>query len=77
MTMRISNDTYRRSVVLPSNLRKSMRITERCLQLWIKCYNERGIDGITYKPRAGRPRKLSQSEVESKILPIVESAQLT
>lgn len=51
-------------------------ITGRCLQLWIKCYNERGIDGITYKPRAGRPRKLSQSEVESKILPIVESPQL-
>ena len=51
-------------------------ITGRCLQLWIKCYNERGIDGITYKLRAGRPRKLSQSEVESKILPIVESPQL-
>jgi|688.fasta_scaffold395219_1 transposase len=51
-------------------------ITERCLQLWIKCYNQRGVDGVTYKPRPGRPRKLSSTDVVEKILPLVDSPQL-
>ncbi len=55
---------------------KHAHITERCLQLWIACYNERGIDGVTYKPRPGRPRKISHADVVEKILPLVDSPKL-
>jgi Helix-turn-helix domain len=41
---------------------------ERCLRLWISRFNEQGIDGLTYRPRGGRPRKLSAATVESEIL---------
>jgi transposase len=45
---------------------------ERCLRLWISRFNEQGIDGLTYRPRSGRPRKLAASTVESDILPLVD-----
>lgn len=45
---------------------------DRCLRLWISRFNEQGIDGLTYRPRTGRPRKLLASTVESEILPIVD-----
>jgi transposase len=47
-------------------------VSERCLQLWIKCFNDAGIDGITYRPRSGRPRALAVDEVSKTILPVVD-----
>lgn len=47
-------------------------VAERCLQLWIKCFNDAGIDGITYHPKSGRPRSLSSDEVAREILPVVD-----
>jgi transposase len=46
-------------------------VSERCLQLWIKRFNEAGIDGITYRPKSGRPRSLSLEDVKTQILPVV------
>lgn len=45
---------------------------ERCLRLWISRFNQQGIDGLTYRPRCGRPRKLTAATVESDILPLVD-----
>jgi transposase len=50
--------------------------SERCLRLWISRFNEQGIDGLTYRPRSGRPRKLSAATVESEILPVVDDPSL-
>ena len=47
-------------------------VSERCLQLWIKRYNEAGIDGITYRPRSGQPRAVSSEAVKQEILPVVD-----
>lgn len=47
-------------------------VSERCLQLWIQRFNEAGIDGITYRPRSGRPRSLSAAEVSAQILPLID-----
>ena len=49
---------------------------ERCLRLWISRFNEQGIDGLTYRPRNGRPRKLTAAEIESEILPVVDDPTL-
>lgn len=49
---------------------------ERCLRLWISRFNEQGIDGLTYRPRSGRPRKLTTATVESEILPVVDDPTL-
>lgn len=51
-------------------------VTDRCLQKWIECFNSRGIDGITYRPRTGRPRSLSPQSVREEILPIVDDPTL-
>lgn len=51
-------------------------VTARCLQKWIECFNSRGIDGITYRPRTGRPRSLSPQSVREEILPIVDDPAL-
>ncbi len=56
--------------------RKHARISERCLQLWISRFNDQGIDGVTYHPRSGRPRKLQAEEIEKIILPIVDDPTL-
>jgi len=50
--------------------------SERCLRLWISRFNEQGIDGLTYRPRIGRPRKLTAAEIQSEILPIVDDPVL-
>jgi transposase len=50
--------------------------SERCLRLWISRFNEQGIDGLTYRPRSGRPRKLSAATIESEILPVVDDPSL-
>ena len=52
--------------------RQHAGVSERCLQLWIKRFNDAGIDGITYRPKSGRPRSLSCDDVKSQILPIVD-----
>jgi transposase len=49
---------------------------ERCLRLWISRFNEQGIDGLTYRPRNGRPRKLTAADIESEILPVVDDPAL-
>ncbi len=51
---------------------KNARVSERTLQLWIKVFNDQGIDGLTYRPRPGRPRLLKVHEVDEKILPLVD-----
>lgn len=51
-------------------------VSERCLQKWIKAFNEKGIDGITYKPRSGRPRILPPDTVQKEILPLVDEPKL-
>lgn len=51
-------------------------VTERCLQEWICRFNRSGIEGITYRPRPGRPRSLSPETVCEKILPVVDDPSL-
>jgi transposase len=55
---------------------KHSRATERCLQMWISRFNDQGIDGITYRPKTGRPRLLTTAQVESEILPLVDDPGL-
>ena len=45
---------------------------ERCLRLWISRFNAQGIDGLTCRPRPGRPRKLASAG----ILPLVDHPSL-
>jgi transposase len=59
-------------VPYPLVLRNS-RVTDRMLRLWIQAFNSSGIDGLAYKPRNGRPRKLASGEVAKQILPVVDS----
>ncbi|MDC0325414.1 helix-turn-helix domain-containing protein, partial [bacterium] len=47
-------------------------VSDRCLQLWIKRFNDTGIEGITYRPKSGRPRSISTEDVKTQILPIVD-----
>ena len=51
-------------------------ISERCLQVWIKRFNEAGIDGITYRPKSGRPRLMGAEAIAEKILPVVDNPKL-
>lgn len=55
---------------------RNSRISERTLQLWISRFNELGIDGLAYRPKSGRPRKLAAAEVDRVILPLVEDPSL-
>lgn len=41
--------------------------------MWIERFNEQGIDGLIYRPRQGRPRKLSEEEIHREILPAVDN----
>lgn len=52
--------------------RQHAGVSERCLQLWIKRFNNAGIDGITYRPKSGRPRALAAEKVSEIILPVVD-----
>lgn len=52
------------------------RVSERCLQMWIERFNAQGIDGITYRPRPGRPRCVSTTIVQEQILPVVDTPSL-
>lgn len=42
------------------------------MRLWVERFNAQGIDGLVYRPRPGRPRKLAGETVASVILPVVE-----
>jgi len=50
--------------------------SERTLRLWVSRFNEQGIDGVTYRPRPGRPRKLDAESVATTILPVVDDPAL-
>ena len=50
-------------------------VSVRCLQLRIRRFNGSGIDGITYRPRSGRPRLMDSGEISGKILPVVDDPQ--
>ena len=55
---------------------RNSRVSGRMLRLWISRFNAQGIDGLTYKPRSGRPRKLDTARVISDILPLVDDPAL-
>jgi transposase len=44
--------------------------------LWISRFNQQGIDGITYRPKSGRPRVLDPDQVAREILPLIDDPQL-
>lgn len=52
--------------------RKHSRVSERCLQMWISRFNQQGIDGVTYRPKSGRPRVIPPERVAAEILPLVD-----
>lgn len=55
---------------------RNSRVSDRTLRLWIGCFNLRGIDGLTYKPQPGRPRKFSPEKIISEILPLIDDPSL-
>ncbi len=55
---------------------KHSRVSERALELWISRFNECGIDGLTYRPIAGRPRAVAKQTVAEVILPVVDEPSL-
>lgn len=52
------------------------RVKERTLRLWISRFNSQGIDGLIYRPRTGRPRRLSPAQVITDILTVVDDPSL-
>lgn len=56
--------------------RKHSCVSERCLQLWVSRFNVQGIDGLTYRPKSGRPRSISKEVVAAKILHAVDDPSL-
>ena len=55
---------------------RNSRVCERTFRLWIERFNQQGIDGLTYKPHPGRPRKITPDQVASEILPVVDDPAL-
>ncbi len=55
---------------------RNSRVCCRMFRLWISRFNAQGIEGLTYEPRPGRPRKLDVASVESDILPLVDDPSL-
>jgi transposase len=51
---------------------RNSRVSKRTFRLWISRFNEQGIDGLTYRPYSGRPRKLTKEKVREEILPVVD-----
>lgn len=51
---------------------RNSRRSERTVRLWVERFNAQGIDGLVYRPRPGRPRKLAGETVASVILPVVD-----
>lgn len=46
--------------------------SERMVRLWILMFNEGGIDALTSKPRAGRPRKIKLERLRDLLVPVLE-----
>lgn len=44
---------------------------ERTVQRWLAAFNERGIDGLALKGRAGRPRKIDAQRFGAEYVPLV------
>ena len=44
--------------------------------MWISRFNQQGIDGLTYRPYTGRPRKMDPARVTSDILTLVDDPSL-
>jgi transposase len=55
---------------------RNSRVSERTFRLWIARFNEQGIDGLSYRPYSGRPRKLSAQQVQEEILPVIDDPSL-
>ena len=51
-------------------------VSARTVRLWVKRFNQQGIDGLIHRPGAGRPRILEHEEIEEKILPVVDDPSL-
>jgi transposase len=49
--------------------------TRRTLSIWIKHFNEQGIDGLIERHRHGRPRKISQEQTPT-YLELIEQPEL-
>ncbi len=45
-------------------VRQVFRCSDRLVRLWIECFNNAGIDGLTTKLRSGRPRKVKLKRVK-------------
>lgn len=55
---------------------RNSRVSDRMFRLWISRFNARGIDGLTYKPCPGRPRKLEAAKVGADVLPLIDDPSL-
>lgn len=55
---------------------RNSRVSERTFRLWVRRFNEVGIDGLIHRPGAGRPRIMEPDEIEAKLLPVVEDPSL-
>ena len=59
-----------------SHVLRNSRVSERTLRLWVSRFNSMGIDGLVYRPRLGRPRKMEAARVTSDILSVVDDPSL-
>lgn len=57
-------------------LSRGSSFSDRMLRLWISRFNAQGIDGLTYRPRSGRRRKLDSARIEADILPLIDDPSL-
>ncbi|MBC7819312.1 MAG: IS630 family transposase [Planctomycetaceae bacterium] len=55
---------------------RNSRVSGRTFRLWVARFNRLGINGLTYRPYTGRPRKLAPAQVTSEILPLVDQPAL-
>jgi transposase len=46
--------------------------SERMVRLWVVMFNRGGIDGLTSKPRSGRPRKVKLEKLHEVLVPVLE-----
>lgn len=78
-----SQEDYKRLVVIEylyrgyarSLVEELTKFAPSTVRKLVALFNARGIDGIVTKPRPGRPRNVSPSEFEQKVVPIIESPQ--
>jgi transposase len=51
-------------------------VSIRAIQLWVTCFNERGVDGLLHRSAGGRPRKIHIEEVRDSLSPVLEDPSL-